>query len=103
MYLKKYLGPPCAKMALLALTMLGRDAAEHIIVVLITSKGVVAAAAKAPLTAPIAKSSCRTAQVSHPSTASHTLCLQSRTDPESSMPAVQVPSCSSNRLYAPTM
>lgn len=42
--------------------MLGRDAAVHIMVVLMTSRGVVAAAAKAPLTAPIAKSSCKANQ-----------------------------------------
>ena len=41
-----------------ALSMLGREAALHIMVVLMTSRGVVAAAAKAPLTAPMAKSSC---------------------------------------------
>jgi len=62
-HLKKYLGPPWARMALLALAMLGREAAVHIMVVLITSRGVVAAAAKAPLTAPIAKSSCSGAQM----------------------------------------
>lgn len=38
--------------------MLGFEAAEHIMLVLMTSSGVVAAAANAPLAAPIAKSSC---------------------------------------------
>ena len=37
---------------------MGRLAALHIMCVLITSSGVVAAAAKAPAAAPIAKSSC---------------------------------------------
>lgn len=36
----------------------GREAAVHIMCVLMTSSGVVAAAANAPETAPIAKSSC---------------------------------------------
>ena len=40
--------------------MVGRDAAVHIMFVLMTSSGVVAAAAKAPAQAPIAKSSCNT-------------------------------------------
>lgn len=57
-HLKKYLGPPWASTARPALIMVGRDAAVHIIFVLITSSGVVAAAAKAPAQAPIAKSSC---------------------------------------------
>ena len=38
--------------------MVGRLAAVHIMVVLMTSSGVVAAAAKAPDTAPMQKSSC---------------------------------------------
>ncbi len=42
-----------------ALRMVGREAAEHIMLVLMTSSGVVAAAAKAPDTAPMQKSSCR--------------------------------------------
>lgn len=57
-HLKKYLGPPCASTARDALAMVGREAAVHIMFVLMTSRGVVAAAAKAPAQAPIAKSSC---------------------------------------------
>ena len=57
-YLKKYLGPPWASTACPALSIVGRDAAMHIMVVLMTSRGVVAAAANAPAQAPMAKSSC---------------------------------------------
>lgn len=57
-YLKKYLGPPWASTARPALIMVGREAAVHIMFVLMTSSGVVAAAAKAPAHAPMAKSSC---------------------------------------------
>ena len=38
--------------------MVGREAAAHIMLVLMTSSGVVAAAAKAPAAAPMQKSSC---------------------------------------------
>ena len=55
---KKWLGPPWAMTARAAEPMVGRLAAAHIMLVLITSSGVVAAAANAPAVAPIAKSSC---------------------------------------------
>jgi hypothetical protein len=45
--------------------MVGREAAVHIMLVLITSRGVVAAAANAPAAAPIAKSSCGAAARAH--------------------------------------
>jgi hypothetical protein len=57
-YLKKAGGPPAAQMVLAAWAMVGRLAAVVIIRVLMTSSGVVAAAAKAPEMAPITKSSC---------------------------------------------
>jgi hypothetical protein len=57
-YLKKAGGPPAAQMVLAAWAMVGRLAAVVIIRVLMTSSGVVAAAAKAPEIAPMTKSSC---------------------------------------------
>ena len=45
--------------AMAALDMVGRAAALHIMRVLMTSSGVVAAAANAPETAPMQKSSCK--------------------------------------------
>ena len=51
--------PPRARAALAASRIEGLEAALHIMFVLTTSRGVVAAAATAPATAPIAKSSPR--------------------------------------------
>ena len=58
-HLKNWLGPPCARTARAEDIMVGREAAVHIMLVLMTSSGVVAAAAKAPAAAPMQKSSCR--------------------------------------------
>ena len=57
MHLKKWTGPPCAMTARAEDIMVGREAAVHIMLVLMTSRGVVAAAAKAPAVAPMQKSS----------------------------------------------
>ena len=61
--LKKWEGPPCARMVRAEEAIVGRLAAVHIMFVLITSSGVVAAAANAPAAAPIAKSSCAHGQM----------------------------------------
>ncbi len=58
-HLKKCTGPPCASTARADDIMVGREAAVHIMLVLMTSRGVVAAAANAPAVAPMQKSSCR--------------------------------------------
>jgi len=62
---KNWAPEPSAAIERAAPSMVGRLAAEHIMLVLMTSSGVVAAAANAPATAPMAKSSCaRAATVS---------------------------------------
>jgi hypothetical protein len=55
---KNWAPEPSAAIERAAPSMVGRLAAEHIMLVLMTSSGVVAAAANAPATAPMAKSSC---------------------------------------------